>query len=103
MQSTTVVETQKASAYLTQLSKHFAHKVKVEQSNESVRFIFKLGVASVRVSGTILILGAEATTDEDLAQVETILGSHLERFAFRENVSVIWPRDAQILQNEKAQ
>ena len=102
MQSTTTIETQKASVYLTQLSKHFSHKVKVEQRDESVLFVFKLGVASVRVNGTTLMLGAEAKTDEDLLQVETILGSHLERFAFRENISVVWPRDTQLSHCEKA-
>lgn len=91
LSSKTTVSTPKAAGYVAQLAKHFGHKIDVEQKAGAVVFHFSAGTAQARADGKLLQLNAEAETFEHLHEVEQILGSHLERFAFREDLRVIWP------------
>lgn len=85
------MSTPKADGYMTQLSKHFAHKIKVERTGNAVVFHFSAGTVQALAEGDLLTLSAQAKTAEHLHEVENIVGSHLERFAFRENLRVTWP------------
>ncbi len=85
--SITEVTTAKADAYVQQMCKHFAHKVDVTQV---IRFGFGTGELHA-VDGRI-VLSAHAEDRLQLERIETVLGSHLERFAFRERLIVTWPQ-----------
>ncbi|WP_412049259.1 MULTISPECIES: DUF2218 domain-containing protein [unclassified Hoeflea] len=86
-QSISRVQTPKASQYLQQLCKHFGHKVPVEFDplNGSIKLPF--GICMLEARGEELILSVEG---DDTGKLEQVIGSHLERFAFRESLNVTW-------------
>lgn len=90
MHSKTAIHTPKAAGYLAQLCKHFGHKTEVEQDAEGAVFHFSDGLARVNSESSVLNLRVEAETAPKLRNLEHIVGSHLERFAFRENLRVTW-------------
>lgn len=90
MHSKTAVHTPKAAGYLAQLCKHFGHKIDVEQDADGAVFHFKDGLARGAAENSVLTLRVEAETEPKLRNLEHIVGSHLERFAFRENLRVTW-------------
>lgn len=82
-------ETGNASRYLQQLCKHFAHKTEVEfdETQGFVRFI--MGQARMTAHKERLDIEASAAQADALAQVKSIIESHLVRFAFREDLSAL--------------
>jgi hypothetical protein len=96
LSSKTTLSTAKASGYVAQLGKHFGHKIEVEQTSDGTVFHFSAGTARAQAQGDLLHLSAQADTAENLHKVETILGSHLERFAFREDLRVAWPENPSV-------
>jgi hypothetical protein len=89
--SQVTLTTAKAANYAAQLAKHFGHKIKVEDQDGLTVFHFTAGRATAKAAPTDLTLTVQADTVEKRARVQEILGSHLERFAFREDLRVIWP------------
>ena len=98
----TTVATPKAAAYVAQLAKHFAHKIEVEQNGDLTVFHFSFGTGQADVSDGQLTLTAVAETPDQMTKLAHVLGSHLERFAFRENLSLVWPKDVTIVESEKS-
>lgn len=86
------VKTSKASRYLGQLCKHFAHRVPVTFDPEQGRVEFQPGIGLLEACPEFLILRAHARDSDSLAQMEDILARHLERFAFREKPEIRWTR-----------
>ncbi|MDF1606595.1 DUF2218 domain-containing protein [Hoeflea sp. YIM 152468] len=88
-QSTSHVQTPMASQYLQQLCKHFGHKVPVEfdEREGSIRLPFGTCVLQARDEELVLTVAGA-----DLQKIEQVMGSHLERFAFRESLTVIWDK-----------
>ena len=88
--STASIPTEKGSRYLQQLCKHFAHKTDVEFTPTSgwIKFDFGRGDLSADGGGMTMVVNAENT--EDLARLKKVLASHLERFAFREELTINW-------------
>lgn len=89
--NTASAKTQHASKYLQQLCKHWSHKAEATFSPDAGHLVFP--------SGTTLTLSAhsdhlEMTTtvpaDADLVQWQDVVDRHLERFAFREELEIIW-------------
>jgi len=76
--------TSKASAYLQQLCKHFAHKIPVSFDDVSGQVEFPTGSCVLAASESGLHIQLSASTPEDLTKAKSIIDSHLERFAFRE-------------------
>lgn len=91
LSSNTALSTPKADGYVAQLAKHFGHKINVEQQADAAVFHFSAGTAWTQAEGDQLRLSVEADTLEQLQEVEEIFSSHLERFAFREDLRVVWP------------
>ena len=91
MRSTTTVETPKASVYLKQLCRHFGHRVETTFDDHDGRISFAFGECELRASGDGLELTAIAESREARERVESVVGSHLERCAFREELRVTWP------------
>jgi hypothetical protein len=85
----TRVATAHASRYLQQLCKHWSHKFPVEFSPHNGR---------IEMSAGVLILDADAeglglrltAAPEDIRRMEGVVADHLQRFAFREELSFDW-------------
>lgn len=86
------ITTPKASGYLQQLCKHFAHKIDVTFTPQSGMITFTFGVASLVAAQDILEMQAQAGTTADLNRLQNVLTSHLERFAFREDFNIEWSK-----------
>ena len=85
------VETDRPSPYLKQLCKHFGHKTEVSFDDEHGRIALPSGgTCTLRADGRELELVAAAETPADLARVEQVIGSHLERFGRRDGLAVAW-------------
>ncbi|MDH4982145.1 DUF2218 domain-containing protein [Hyphomicrobium sp. D-2] len=85
------VKTPKASVYLVQLCKHFAHKVHATYDDSHGTVRFKPGVCIMRADRDVLSLHCEADSEHALATVKATVGDHLVRFAWREELpSVEW-------------
>jgi uncharacterized protein len=84
------VETERASIYLQQLCKHFAHKLPVTFTPEKGQITFSIGICRLEASDGILVLGAEAEDDTKLTQLQGVIDKHLLRFAFREPPTIEW-------------
>jgi hypothetical protein len=93
MKSSATVPTEHAQRYMTQLCKHFAHKVPATFEGREGRITFDMGQAALRASEGSLIVVGEAGDAEGLARLEQVIESHLKRFAFREpELAVEWRR-----------
>lgn len=84
------ITTERASIYLQQLCKHFAHKLAVEFTPEQGTIPFSMGTCRLQAAGDKLTLKAEAENVELLTQVEGVVERHLIRFAFRDPPVIVW-------------
>jgi uncharacterized protein len=84
------VVTDRPSPYLLQLAKHFRHKLDVTFDERAGTIPFAFGRCELRAGDGVLHLEAIAATPEELARVEDVVGSHLERFGRRHELSVAW-------------
>jgi predicted enzyme related to lactoylglutathione lyase len=88
--SRAVVATAKPSPYLLQLSKHFRHKLEVSFDERRSVIPLAAGVAELEAGDEALVITAHAPTPADLGRVERVIGSHLERFGRRDELTVDW-------------
>ncbi|MEM7721529.1 MAG: DUF2218 domain-containing protein [Pseudomonadota bacterium] len=88
--ATMKVPTEKASSYLQQLCKHFAHKVETRFTPEEGSIAFDFGRAELIARDGVLIISANASDQASLERLQRVLSSHLERFAFRETLTMNW-------------
>ena len=84
------IRTDHASKYLQQLCKHFAHKVPATFDTETGEVAFSFGTSKLKVIGDRLIIDCQSDSPETLSKTEGVMISHLERFAFRENLTIEW-------------
>ncbi len=80
--------------YLAQLCKHFQHKLPVDLGETTGRIEFAMGVCTLDAASVpgMLVMQATAPDEASLATVEDVIARHLERFAFRDPVTVAWVR-----------
>lgn len=88
--STSEIQSQRASIYLQQLCKHFAHKLPVTYGPESGEIKFSIGTCRLSATAERLELRAEAGDATRLAELQDVVARHLVRFAFREAPSITW-------------
>ena len=86
MQSTTRIKTEKASSYLRQLCKHFAHKCETQFDAAQGTVQFPMAHAAMTAQGDTLDIAITADNPEGLERGRNVIWSHLERFAFREDL-----------------
>ena len=79
----------KPAQTMTQLTKHFAHKIPVELGEAEARAAFPGGICRM-IAGDALDLTIEADGEADLRRIEGIVGGHLERFLWRTPTTVRW-------------
>jgi len=82
--------------YLGQLCKHFAHKITATWAEDysTGRIEFGMGRCDLVADeeAGVLVMTATAANEEDLTRLEGVVARHLERFAFREPLTVTWTR-----------
>ncbi|MEQ9122914.1 MAG: DUF2218 domain-containing protein [Alphaproteobacteria bacterium] len=81
-----VFETERASRYLQQLCKHFAHKVPATHSETEGRAELPGGVLTLTATPAALRMEVKGEGARELAKARYILEDHLLRFAFREGL-----------------
>lgn len=91
MKSITSIETANASRYLQQLCKHFAHKIDTTYDDRSGICRFEAFEARLVAREDRLDIELEAAEGDALDRGRTVICSHLQRFAFREDLpEPIW-------------
>jgi hypothetical protein len=88
------VRSDRASRYLVQLCKHFSHKVSAEYDDARGKVEFQPGSCVMHAAGNRLTLRCEASNDADLRTVMDVVASHLARFAWQEELAVVWRDEA---------
>tara|TARA_R110000868_G_scaffold691_24_gene5027 strand:- start:1600 stop:1884 length:285 start_codon:yes stop_codon:yes gene_type:complete len=86
---TATLTTERASTYLQQLCKHFAHKVEVEFTPTEGTITLPFGACTLYATETALTLTVTGEP-EHLARMEQVIGDHLTRFGFRESFTLDW-------------
>jgi hypothetical protein len=88
------VPTATPARYAKQLVSHLGRKISFTAADDGTSWEAAFGSASARVAigDGVLVLEAHATDEPTLTQVEHVLGSHLERFARRDPLTVTWQR-----------
>ncbi len=90
LKSTATVTTPKAASYAAQLCKHFAHKIPARFEDGAGEIAFTAGLCRLAAEGDRLTLTVEAATPEAIAELQDVVARHLVRFAFREELAIVW-------------
>jgi hypothetical protein len=88
--SKAVVPTEKASRYMQQLCKHFAHKLPVTFDEHAGSITFAIGECAMTADEKVLTITATSPGEAELEQLKDVIVRHLVRFAFREELPVEW-------------
>jgi uncharacterized protein len=94
MTSRADVATTTPARYMKQLCRHFGHRQQAEFDDERGTIRFEFGVCDLAAGGEVLTLVVTAEGGEELERMERVVGSHLERFAHRDELTVTWQRAA---------
>jgi uncharacterized protein len=86
------VVTDAPARYAKQLVSHLGRKVEFAVDGATSTAVIGGATAQVVVGDGVLVLRAAGSDDESVARVEHVLGSHLERFATRSELTVTWIR-----------
>jgi uncharacterized protein len=87
------VTTDAPARYAKQLVSHLGRKVEFSTDGATSTAQIAGATAQVVVGDDVLVLLAAGQQEEDVARVEHVLGSHLERFAARSELTVQWIRE----------
>lgn len=86
------VATTKPVAYMRQLCKHFGHKIETDYDETAGYIVFGDGRCDLQanVDRGSLDLTVSAESQESVERLRNVVGSHLERFGRRDQLSVSW-------------
>ncbi|NEW92912.1 DUF2218 domain-containing protein [Rhodopseudomonas sp. BR0M22] len=84
------VPTVHASRYLQQLCKHWSHKFETEFDLSQGRISLPLGEARLTATSDALMIDLTATNAANMTTFQEVVVSHIERFAFREQLCFVW-------------
>ena len=87
---TASVPTDRPGRWAKQLLSHFSAKVDVVLEGDGGTITFGAGTGIVRVEPNLLVFEAQGETEDDVQQVQNVLGGHFERFAAKEGLKAIW-------------
>ena len=87
------IETPKSSRYLQALCGHFSRKTKADYDAKQGKVTFDFGHCDMEAESDALVLFAEADTEANLERLKKVIGSHLERFAVKDDLKVQWNPD----------
>lgn len=93
--SETRIPTAHGSRYLTQLCKHFGHKLEVSHGEGRGVIRFPEAQAHLEAAPDALVIKLEAANAETVERMQGVIERHLDRFAFRETpLSYNWAAGA---------
>lgn len=85
------VATDKPVPYMRQLCKHFGHKVDAAYDDDSGYIQFEFGRCELAAAGDgelrLTVIAADEASNE---RMRNVVGSHLERFGRRDELTVTW-------------
>ncbi|MDS7594629.1 DUF2218 domain-containing protein [Agrobacterium tumefaciens] len=84
MEALAIFKTEHAARYLTQLCRHFAHKVDVSYDGDHGECRFICGTAILDAKDGELRIRVQSHDDAQLRETQTVVERHLVQFAFRE-------------------
>ena len=84
------MKTEKASRYLQQLCKHFAHKVKSEFDEVAGRVEFPPGLCHMTAKDHTLSFYCQSSQLQGVMIMRSVIENHLEQFAWREDCKLEW-------------
>ncbi|MGH2859060.1 MAG: DUF2218 domain-containing protein [Solirubrobacteraceae bacterium] len=84
------VATDKPVPYMRQLCKHFGHKVDAGFDDDTGYIQFEYARCDLRAGERVLQLTVSADDPADITRMAGVIGSHLERFGRRDELSVSW-------------
>jgi len=84
------VATDAAARYAKQLAAHLGRRAQVVPEADGERIVVGDGSCLLVPGETALVLRAQAPSQESLARVQDVVGSHLERFGQRNELVVSW-------------
>ncbi len=86
------VATEQPRRYLSQLCKHFEHRLPVTLTEDHGHIAFSFGTCTLHTEADTLVMQAEAEDEAALVQTEDVVARHLLRFAFRAPPEISWQR-----------
>lgn len=86
------VATSSPERYAKQLAAHLGRRLEVREEADGLRLVFGDGSGDclLRAQDSALELHAAATDRAELERITQVVGSHLERFGQRNELSVVW-------------
>jgi hypothetical protein len=84
-----------ASRYLQQLCKHFAHKVAVSYTPEYGQADMPTGPCTMHATDGVLHITCQSDSAEGLEKMQQVIDTHLQKFAWREGLDVVWQQQPQ--------
>ncbi len=88
--SSTTIKTTEGSSYIRKLCKHFVHKIKVTYDEKEGSAEFPFGRALMTADSETLRFDISSDSFEGISRIKYALVTHLEKFAFRENLEIVW-------------
>lgn len=82
--TTTLIPTQNANRYMTQLCKHWSHRFDTTLTENTGTASLPGGLVSFDASETTLKVVLSPKSDETRERMKEVVEEHLNRFAFRE-------------------
>ncbi len=93
--SVSSVKTEHSSRYLQQLCKHWSHRFTVEFDEKHGKVPFSADSQVIfDASDTALHMRLDVADAGDLERMQAVVADHLTRFAFREELDVVWTVEA---------
>ena len=89
--SEAVVPMETPRRYMSQLCKHFEHRVPVTLEEDTGSISFPMGACLLRAEPDRLVM---RVSGKDLGQLEDVVARHLLRFAFRNPPDIVWTRQS---------
>lgn len=86
MEAQAILRTEHAGRYLTQLCKHFAHKIDVTYEGDHGECRFVCGTAVLEAKEGNLLITAISPDETQMMETQSVVERHLVRFAFREAI-----------------
>ncbi|GEN27758.1 hypothetical protein HVA01_14040 [Halovibrio variabilis] len=84
------IATPAAESLINRLSKHWAHKLEVEQANQQTKINFATGACLMSAAPNMLVVAIEALEEAHLDELEGVIERHLIRMAGDEELVIVW-------------
>ena len=94
------IATNNASKYLKWLCGHFKIKTEAQYDDQHGHIMFEFGTCDMQANPDSLFIHVQANDEESFTLIKDVVGGHLERFAHKEAIKVIWQDQTKVISNE---